>query len=191
MKRPTDVPRAERALAEFLSALGYDLASEDLRDTPRRVVEAFASDLLAGETIDAARVVSDGSVSGGSASLVVVRDIDVSCLCPHHLLPAQGTAVVAYVPGERLMGLGTVAALVFALSRRLTLQERITEAVVEHLMLQGGAAGAYCRMRLEHACLRQRGQRQSQAVVVSSKRAGCLLESTWEKELSLALGGTP
>jgi len=189
MKRASDVSRAERALTEFLDALGYDPNSAELEGTPARVVEAYLHDLLSGETVDVAQLLKEGSVPGQAHSLVMVRDIDIACLCPHHLLPAQGKAVVAYVPGTRLLGLGTIAALVTALSRRLTLQERITEEVVESLTQIGGAKGAYCRLELEHACLRLRGQRQSSAVVVTSKRNGCLLEPIWCAELSAQLGG--
>jgi GTP cyclohydrolase I len=191
MKRPADPQRAERALAEFLEALGYDRDNPELCETPARVVEAYMRDLVVGEDVDIVQLIEAGSVPGQSQSLVLLSDIAVCTLCPHHLLPAQGLATVAYVPGNRLLGLGTVAALVSALSRRLTLQERITEAVVESLMTVAGAKGAYCSMSLEHACLRLRGQRQASAVVRTSKLEGSLLEPERARELSLLLRAAP
>ncbi|MGC4067695.1 MAG: GTP cyclohydrolase I [Polyangiaceae bacterium] len=191
MKRSIDESRAKRALAEFLSALGYDPSNPELSDTPARVVDAYLSDLVAGEDVDIQALIETGAVPGASECLVVVSDIAVCSLCPHHLLPAEGTATVVYAPGERLLGLGTVAALVSALSRRLTLQERITESVVSALMTHAKARGAYCCLRLDHACLRLRGQRQTRATVRTAKTAGILLEPRWSDELSRLLGGQP
>jgi GTP cyclohydrolase I len=189
MKRPADPKRAERALAEFLDALGFDLDQEELRGTPARVVSTYLNELISGETVNVEELVARGSMPGNTQNLVLVADISVSTLCPHHLLPAQGVATVAYVPGKWLLGLGTVAALVNAFARRLTLQERITEAVVQTLMNVSGAKGAYCSMKLDHACLRLRGQRQVSATVSTSKMDGCLLEPTYAEELRILLGG--
>jgi GTP cyclohydrolase I len=189
MKRPADPKRAERALAEFLDALGFDLEHEELRGTPARVVSTYLNELICGEDVDIVALIEQGSMPGNSRNLVLVADIAVSTLCPHHLLPAQGHATVAYVPGRWLLGLGTVAALVNAYARRLTLQERITEAVVETLMQVAGAEGAFCSMKLDHACLRLRGQRQVSATVSTSKMDGCLLSPTRAEELRLLLAG--
>lgn len=191
MKRPADPIRAERALAEFLDALGYDLNQDELRGTPGRVVATYLNELVCGEEVDVNALIERGSMPGHSQNLVLVADIAISTLCPHHLLPAQGQATVAYVPGKWLLGLGTVAALVNTYARRLTLQERITEAVVETLMGVAGAQGAFCSMKLDHACLRLRGQRQVSATVSTSKMDGCLLEPARAEELRLLLTGTP
>lgn len=172
-----DREAAERAIAQFLAALGHEVGSDpELSDTPARVVDAFAGDLLAGYDVDVARLVADGSVSknGDDHSLVAVRDIAISTLCPHHLLIAMGTATVAYHPGVRLLGLGTVAALVDAYCRRLTLQEAIGHNVVQALMRHAGARGAWCRIELRHTCLGARGPRQSGATVETVASAGTL-----------------
>lgn len=188
MKQSADPRRAERALAEFLDALGYDSQSAEFCATPGNVTHAYLNDLIVGEDVDIPSLIREGSVAGTSKCLVVVSDIAVCTLCPHHLLPAEGHATVAYVPGQRLLGLGAVAALVDALSRRLTLQESITESVVEALMQEAGAEGAYCRIELQHSCLRLRGQRQASAKVVTSQRLGSLLEPARMAELSLLVG---
>jgi GTP cyclohydrolase I len=176
-------------LGEFLEALGYDRNRDDLRDTPALVVDAYQRDLLCGEDIDVRALIEQGSIPGRSRSLVVVEDIAVCTLCPHHLLPAEGRATVAYVPGKRLLGLGTLTALVDAFSRRLTLQEHITEAVVDALMQTGGAEGAYCRLSLEQACLRLRGKKQASATVTTSAVDGCLRDGARAEELRLQILG--
>jgi GTP cyclohydrolase I len=109
-------------------------------------------------------------------------------VCPHHLLPALGVAHVVYLPGASLLGIGTITALVDAFARRLTLQEAIGENVVTALMQHAGARGAYCELSLEHSCLRARGERQAEALVRSSARAGTLAGRDALSEIALALG---
>ena len=106
---PIDRAGAERAVAQFLTALGHDTESDpELAGTPARVVQAFAHDLLSGYNVDVASLLAEGSAaSPGDQGLVIVRDIAISTVCPHHLLPALGQATVAYHPGKRLLGLGT------------------------------------------------------------------------------------
>src|SRR4029078_8125346 len=105
-------------MEEFVRALWQEIEG-DLRVTAERVADAWADDLLEGEAIDAAAVLREGSIpiDAGDAGLVVVLDLAVTTMCPHHLLPAHGTAFVAYVPGDRVAGTGTIAHVVDALSR--------------------------------------------------------------------------
>jgi GTP cyclohydrolase I len=172
-----DRASAERAIAQFLRALGYDPETDpELAATPERVTTAFADELLVGRHVDVAALILSGSSPNTSTEqdCVAVRDIAVATMCPHHLLPAMGTAFVAYVPGERLLGLGTIASLLNAYARRLTLQETIARGVVDALMTHGGARGASCRIELAHSCFAARGERQAGASVVTLARAGCL-----------------
>jgi GTP cyclohydrolase I len=185
----TDREEARRGIALFLRGLGYDLKRPDLAETPARVVDAFANDLLAGEAVDLAHLLEEGSEPCAQGqNLVVVRDVRVTSVCPHHLLPAQGSAVVAYLPGKRLVGLGTLARLVEACARRLTLQERIGEQVVGALVEHAAARGAYCELTLAHDCLGARGARQPDARLVTLARRGELAGPEALAELELALG---
>lgn len=128
-----DRAAAERAIADFLRALGRDPARDpELALTPKRVAEAFADELLIGYATDLEALLHDGSPPARqSAGIVVVREIAVATVCPHHLLSSLGRATVAYRPGARVLGLGTIARLVDACSRRLALQEQIGEMVVD------------------------------------------------------------
>ncbi len=189
---PVDRTAAVRAISDFLSALGFDPTTHaELADTPERVTEAFSDDLLRGQGVDLGKLVRSGASAAplvARAGPVSISEIAVATVCPHHLLPALGVAHVVYLPGESLLGIGTIAALVDACARRLTLQEAIGERVVGALMEHAGARGAYCELALEHACLRARGERQAAAVVRSSARAGELAGPNGLRELVLALG---
>jgi GTP cyclohydrolase IA len=177
---------ARAAIRDFLLALGRDPEREpELAETPARVVEAFADELLSGYGRDLATLVTkDSSPAPERAGLIAVRDIAVATMCPHHLMPALGRANVVYRPGERILGLGVIARLVDACARRLVLQETIGQDVVAALVKHAGARGALCEITLVHGCLSARGAQQMDARVTTVAQEGDLSES----EAILAFG---
>jgi len=185
-----DRSAAARAIEDFLRALGHEPTGA-LEGTGERVADAWADDLLEGEAIDAAAVLREGALEAddGGVGLVIIRDLAVTTMCPHHLLPAHGTALVAYLPGDRIAGIGTIAHIVNAVSRRLTLQERIGADVAALLVQELGARGALCRLALTHSCLIARGERQTGAVVETLSLAGTFEQSGSDREIALAALG--
>lgn len=172
-----DRARAERAVREFLLALGRDPEGDpELQGTPARVVDAYSNELLTGYSVDVNALLAEGELVGEGklSGLIALRGIAVSTICPHHLLLSHGSASVVYRPGTRLFGLGTLAALVNAYARRLSLQESIGEHVVQALVQHGGARAAYCEVRLVHGCLVARGARQAGSELVTTARRGDL-----------------
>lgn len=149
-------------------------------------MEAYEADLLSGYNVDIAGLLSDGEAVSESqvSGLVALSGIALSTVCPHHLLLSNGVASVVYRPGARLFGLGTLAAVVNAYARRLSLQESIGESVVQALCEHGAARAAYCEIRLVHGCLVARGSRQTGTELTTTARRGGLDAS----ELALALG---
>ena len=182
-----DREAAARAIEDFLRALGHEPVG-DLHGTGERVADAWADDLLEGEAIDAAAVLREGSIAidAEGAGLVVVRELSVTTMCPHHLLPAHGTGLIAYLPGDRVAGIGTLAHVLDALSRRLTLQERIGADVVAILVRELGARGALCKLSLTHSCLIARGERKAGAVVETIAVAGTFAAHSPDRELAFA-----
>jgi GTP cyclohydrolase I len=185
-------PDAERAIHQFLRALGHDPDSDVLRGTPRRVVDAFADELLSGYATDVELLLAEGSEANDTrtSGIVVVNDISLSTVCPHHLMPAVGTASLAYIPGARVLGLGALPRLVHAYARRLSLQEQIGANVVEALTSHGARA-AYCRLELRHSCLSARGAEQHHASVVTTTVGGDFSTREGLAALTLALGYSP
>jgi GTP cyclohydrolase I len=182
-----DRKAAARAIEDFLHALGREIEG-DLAGTGERVADAWADDLLEGESIDAAAVLREGTIVAGAheRGLVVIRDLAVTTMCPHHLLPGFGTGLIVYLPSDRIAGIGTLAHVLDALARRLTLQERIGGQVVELLVSELGALGALCKLSLTHACLAARGERKAGALVETIAVAGAFAESSPERDLALA-----
>ena len=164
---PTPRPAVDRhaaaaAVEAFLRAIGRDEA--ELEGTGARVADLFLDDLCAGYAVDTRKLVDDSKMeaptrAAGGGTLVAVRDIPVVTTCPHHLLPSFGAATVAFKATSRLVGLGTVAALVDAHARRLALQEGIGEGVVDDLDAILAPAWVGCRLVLSHGCMIARGER--------------------------------
>lgn len=176
---PVDREGAERAILAFLEALGQNPEDPELAGTPARVVEAFVNDLLSGYRVDVPALLNaESSVIAhlGDRGVVAVKGISVATVCPHHLLVGMGRADVAYLPGTRIVGIGTIARVVDAYARRLTLQEAISDNVVHALVDHAGAAGAVCRLTMEHTCLRARGARQADTDVVTFSHTGVAFE---------------
>ncbi len=180
-----DRTAAARAIEDFLRALGH-VPEGELAGTGERVADAWADDLLEGEAIDAAAVLREGALDldAAGSGLVLVRDLAVTTMCPHHLLPAHGTATVAYLPGARVAGIGTIAHVVDVLAHRLTLQERIGDDVVALLVHELGARGALCRLALTHSCLIARGERKTGAIVETIAVAGTFAFASPDRDLA-------
>ena len=181
---------AARAIEDFLRALGHAPEGE-LAGTGERVADAWADDLLEGESIDAAAVLREGSlgVVQSGMDLVTVRDVAVTTVCPHHLLPAFGMATIVYWPSGRVAGIGTLARVVDVVARRLTLQEQIGRTVVDLLCSELGARGAHCKLSLTHTCLVSRGERKTSAIVETLAFGGEFASDADGRALALAALG--
>ena len=157
-----DRAAAANAIDAFLRAIGRDAAQEpDLVGTGARVADAFIDELCAGYAVDARALVENHAMDAGTgaSSIVLVRDIPVVTTCPHHLLPAVGTADVALSPKSRIVGIGAVGELLDVHARRLTLQEHIGERVVDDLDAVLAPEWVACRILLSHGCMIARGSR--------------------------------
>lgn len=163
-------PVVAEAITGFLRACEQDLDHKDLVDTPTRVARLWADQFLSGERMDPAVILGDPVEGEAPTELVIIRDLPYHGMCPHHLLPYVGRATVAYLPGTQLVGFGRLGDLVNCFTRRLTLQERACNDIVEALMTHLDARGAGCVMVGEHMCLRIPDNRHRAEVVTASFR---------------------
>lgn len=177
-----DLPRAQAAVRELLLALGQDLDDESLRDTPLRVARSLA-EMLTSRPFDPRTFPNDEAYD----EMVVCRDIAFSSLCEHHLLPFSGVAHVGYLPGERILGLSKLARVVEMFSRRLQVQERLTQQIAGWLVDQLGPRGVGVVLEAEHLCMSVRGVRAPGARTVTSALRGRLREDARTRAEFLAL----
>jgi GTP cyclohydrolase IA len=168
-RSPVDLARAERAATEMLAALGLPIDSEDMFETPRRLVHAYA-EMLTPPEFDSTTFTN----SAGYDELVLVSDIQVHSLCEHHLLPFTGVAHVGYLPGSRILGLSKFARTVEFFARRAQTQERLTMEIGEHLTERLEPRGVGVVIEAEHTCMSLRGARAEGARTVTASLHGLL-----------------
>jgi GTP cyclohydrolase I len=184
-EQPIDHPAAEAAARDLLLALGADLDEEDLRDTPRRMVAAYA-ELLTPVPFSPTTFPN----SDGYDELVVVRDIPFHSLCRHHLLPFVGVAHVGYLPGKRIIGLSKLARVVELHARGLQVQERLTVQIAGWMQEQLGPRGVGVVLEAEHLCMAVRGVQKPGSRTLTSALHGLVRHDprTRQEFLSLATG---
>jgi GTP cyclohydrolase IA len=180
-----DLAAAERAAGELLAALGADAGSSHLADTPRRVAKAYA-ELLTPTPFEATTFPNED----GYDELVLLRDIPFQSLCAHHLLPFHGTAHVAYLPGERIVGLSKLGRVVDRFARDLQIQERMTIQVADWLEQRLEPRGVGVIVEAEHLCMSLRGVQKPGATTTTSALRGLLRDDarTRQEFLSLVSG---
>jgi GTP cyclohydrolase I len=164
-----DLPAAERAVADLLVALGQNLDSDHTRDTPRRVAAAYAEMLTPRSFTPTTFPNADGY-----DELVLARDIPFHSLCEHHLLPFVGVAHVAYLPGDRIIGLSKLARVVEMFARGLQVQERLTRQVADWLQDNLAPKGVGVVLSAEHLCMSLRGVQARGTLTVTSALHGLL-----------------
>ncbi|WPB81049.1 GTP cyclohydrolase I [Archangium violaceum] len=167
------------AVRDFLRAAGLPLDSDpNLLGTPERVAEAWASEFLDGyaRTPEEALGETFPGPADSSGELVVVTDLRFQSMCPHHLLPFEGRAHVAYVPRSRVVGFGRLGALVDCFAHRLILQEDLAREVASSLARVLKSPATACIIEAEQSCLRIRGDRQRDARTHSEAYEGRLRE---------------
>jgi GTP cyclohydrolase I len=184
-RQPIDHDAARRAVRDLLVALGRDVREPGLRETPRRVADAFA-ELLTHEPVALTTFPNDA----GYDELVVVREIPFHSLCMHHLLPFHGVAHIAYLPGERIIGLSKLARVVELFARELQLQERLTMQVADCLQQHLRPKGVGVVLEAEHLCMSLRGVQKAGTRTTTSALLGLLRDDarTRQEFLSLARG---
>lgn len=165
----------EDAVVRLLQYIGQDTSREGLRDTPKRVIKAYA-EMTEGYSQDPSKIL--GTLFTPPVpydQLVVLENIHFTSLCEHHLLPFSGKAAIGYLPKDgKVVGLSKLARLVECFARRLQLQEQLTEQIAKALSEHVPNLGVGVIIRAEHSCMSCRGVRQLQTQMCTSYLTGVL-----------------
>ncbi|MDB5096375.1 MAG: folE [Cyanobacteria bacterium RYN_339] len=172
LQEPISTTEARHALRQVLRAIGDDPDREGLLDTPDRVIRSWA-ELFSGYNENPADILKTtfGDVEGYD-EMVLLKDIPFQSTCEHHMLPFIGKAHVAYLPGERVVGLSKLARLVECFARRLQIQERLTREVAKAIMTHLQPAGCGVVIEAAHGCMSCRGIKKEGATMVTSTLEG-------------------
>ncbi len=172
MKAPTVLEQDVRTL---MADLDLDLTEEGLQETPRRVAKMY-QELLEGyqhSAKDLFKVFSKDNYEG----LIVVANIQFHSLCEHHLIPFYGKAHIGYVPGEKILGLSKFARLVEMYSRRLQVQERMTEQIARDIETYLEPKGVIVALEAEHLCMSMRGIKKPGSITKTISTKGICSEN--------------
>ncbi|MGE4425166.1 MAG: GTP cyclohydrolase I FolE [Solirubrobacteraceae bacterium] len=182
--RTIDREALQRASRALLVALGRDPDDDGLRETPRRMADAY-TELLTPQPFRFTTFPNDEHYD----ELVVVRDIPFQSLCMHHVLPFQGVAHVAYLPDARVVGLSKLARVVERFARDLQIQERMTVQIARCLQDELRPKGVGVVIEAEHLCMSLRGVQKAGTRTVTSALHGLVRDDPRTRDEFLSLTG--
>lgn len=163
--------KIKEAVRAILNSVGEDPEREGLKNTPERVSRMYA-ELLAGYTVNATAMINNALFEAEVDEMVMVRDIEFSSLCEHHMLPFIGHAHIAYLPNGKVIGLSKIPRVVDMFARRLQIQENLTRQIADFLMDVLKPHGVAVVVDARHMCASMRGVKKSQARMVTSAMYG-------------------
>jgi GTP cyclohydrolase I len=164
-------PGLDRVVHEMLSKLGQDTERDGLLRTPDRVARSLAF-LTSGYHMDPREVVGSALFEAEYDEMVVVRDVELYSLCEHHMLPFFGRAHIAYLPGDKIVGLSKLARLVEVFARRLQVQERLTTEIANAINDILEPKGVAVVVEARHLCMMMRGVEKQNSFAVTSCMLG-------------------
>lgn len=159
---------AENGIVCMLALLGDNPMREGLVDTPKRWVKAMIEQCEGLSMNPEAQLGTTFDVP--CDEMVVVKDLPFVSLCEHHLLPFTGAASIAYLPGDRVVGLSKLPRLLHVLSRRPQVQERLTGQIADVIQDVLAPLGVGVRMSAHHTCMSCRGVRSTGTMVTQALR---------------------
>ncbi|PYR32702.1 MAG: GTP cyclohydrolase I FolE [Acidobacteria bacterium] len=169
--------RMQDLIRRLLAELGEDPSREGLRDTPKRVEKALKF-LTSGYDANIDHILNGALFTVDYNEMVIVRDIDFYSLCEHHLLPFFGKCHVAYIPNTRVIGLSKLPRVVDVFSRRLQVQERLTNQIADTIRDSINPLGVAVVMEATHLCMSMRGVEKQNSFCVTSAMHGAFRDNS-------------
>ncbi len=161
----------QQLVRQLIAELGEDPDREGLVDTPKRVAKALKF-LTSGYDTDIDAVINNALFSVDYSEMVIIKDVDFYSLCEHHLLPFFGKCHIAYIPSTRVIGLSKIPRLVDVFSRRLQVQERLTNQIADTIRDKVAPLGVAVVMEATHLCMSMRGVQKQNSFAVTSAMLG-------------------
>lgn len=172
-----------------IELLGEDPRREGLLKTPERVAKAMQY-LVHGYELDAVKILQSARFREDVREMVVVKDIELYSLCEHHLVPFYGRAHIAYLPNGWITGLSKVARVVDTFSRRLQVQERLTQQIVDAMDEALQPAGVAVVIEAKHLCMMMRGVQKQNSVTTTSAFSGEFAQGPTRSEFLRLIGSS-
>ena len=160
----------------ILEEIGEDPNREGLLKTPERVAKAMQY-LTHGYNTDPSEILKSAMFAEDYNQMVLVKDIELYSLCEHHMLPFFGKAYIAYIPNGHIVGLSKIPRVVDAFSRRLQVQERLTNEIRDCIEETLNPKGVAVVIEAKHLCMQMRGVQKQNSATTTSAFSGAFMES--------------
>ena len=175
----------ERAARLIIKALGEDITSEGLKETPRRFREMFMEDFWPGEPLDSG--LGEMVMEESFDQMVIVKDIPIRSHCEHHILPWWGKVCLGYIPHAKTVGLSKMTRMVDAAGKGLTIQERVTDQIAQSMNRVLDPTGVMVVVEAVHMCTLMRGVRTEMQKFTTSTAKGVFLTNPASRQEFLTL----
>jgi GTP cyclohydrolase I len=188
--RKIDVPEnVADAVRTLIAWAGDDPAREGLVDTPARVARAWKEYARGYGEDPAAHLERTFEEVGGYDEIVLLKDIPFQSHCEHHMAPIIGKAAIAYLPGDKVVGISKLARVLHGFARRLQVQERLTAQVADCIWEHLEPKGVAVVIEASHACMTTRGVNTPGVMMTTSRMMGCFRDDERSRREVLALMG--
>ena len=167
--------------SEIISLLGENIEREGLVKTPERVSKAMKF-LTSGYEMDPKQILESAMFKEDYNEMVIVKDIEFYSLCEHHMLPFFGKAHIAYIPNNHIVGLSKIPRVVDVFARRLQVQERMTEQVLDCINETLNPQGVAVVIEASHLCMMMRGVQKQNSSTTTSGFRGTFKETDTRNE---------
>ncbi len=161
----------ENAVKTMMQSVGEDVTREGLIKTPERVFKAYKF-MFGGYDKDPEAVLESALFTSSNDEMVLIKDIELYSTCEHHLLPIIGRAHVAYIPDGKVVGLSKIPRVVDIFSRRMQIQEQLTEQIADAIMKTIQPKGVAVVIQARHMCMEMRGVEKINSTTTSSALRG-------------------
>jgi GTP cyclohydrolase I len=156
---------------DIITELGEDVQRDGLLKTPVRAAKAMQF-MTQGYQMDAERILRSAMFAEDYSEMVIVKDIELYSLCEHHILPFFGKAHVAYIPDGYIVGLSKIPRVIDVFARRLQVQERLTDQVLQAIQTTLNPLGVAVVIEARHMCMMMRGVQKQNSVTTTSAFTG-------------------
>ena len=161
----------ESAVKTMMKSVGENPEREGLLKTPERVFKAYEF-MFGGYKQDPTEILQSAIFTSSNDEMVLIKDIELYSTCEHHLLPIIGRAHVAYIPNGKVVGLSKIPRVVDIFSRRMQIQEQLTEQIAEAIMDALDPKGVAVVIQARHMCMEMRGVEKINSTTTSSALRG-------------------
>ena len=186
MTKKIDKTKIERAIIDIFSAIGQDLCTPSLKDTPKRVANMY-EEIFSGINSNPKDLITFFD-EDFKEDIVIAKDISFFSMCEHHMIPFFGKVHICYMPSEgKLLGFSKLARLVEVFTKRPQIQERITSLLADFLANEVCARGVAVIIEAEHMCMTMRGAKQVGSQIITTAFRGIIATDTALKTQALHL----